>query len=405
MEPASPDRPARRRWAAITLLPLTALLGGCDWIVLNPAGDVARQQADLVVISTWLMLLIIVPVMGLTIFFAWKYRAANTEAQYEPEWSHSTQLELVIWSAPLLIIIALGALTWVATHMLDPYRTINRIGHARPVPATAQPLDVQVVALNWKWLFIYPQQGIATVNELVVPTDRPLRFRITSSAVMNSFYAPALAGQIYAMPGMETKLHAVLNQPGRFEGFSANYSGAGFSHMRFAMRGTDEAGFDRWAAAVRKGAASLDRTAYLTLEKPSEKEPIRHYASVMPDLFDAVVNLCVRPGKMCMSQMMALDARGGMGNAGRWNLAALSYDKFGREEVNAVTPGGLTQADQVFIKAYCTNNRPMSAAGMETQAPADTSILQGAGLPIPGSPGAAPPGLSVPAPTTEPTAF
>jgi cytochrome o ubiquinol oxidase subunit 2 len=360
------------------------LVSGCNWVVLNPSGDVARQQADLVVIATILMLVIILPVMALTAWFAWKYRAANTQAVYDPDWNHSTQLELVIWSAPLLIIIALGAVTWVGTHLLDPYRTIGRIDAARSVPADAKPLEVQVVALNWKWLFIYPEQKIATVNELVIPTDRPLRFRITSSAVMNSFYVPALAGQIYAMPGMETKLHAVLNRTGLSEGFSANYSGAGFSHMRFAVRGVDEAAFERWAGSVRKGQGNLDRATYLALERPSEKEPVRRYASVTPDLFDAVVNLCVRPGKMCMSQMMALDARGGMGNAGRWNLAALSYDKFGREEVNTLIPGQsnglLSEADQIFIKAYCADNSPNTAPSKEVLAPASRATLRGAGL-------------------------
>ena len=386
------------------------LLSGCNTIVLHPAGDVARQQADLVVISTVLMLLVIVPVMALTVWFAWKYRAANTEATYEPDWNHSTKLELVIWSAPLLIIIALGAVTWVGTHMLDPYRTIGRIKPGQALPAKAAPLDVQVVALNWKWLFIYPAQGIATVNELVVPTDRPLRLRITSSAVMNSFYAPALAGQIYAMPGMETKLHAVLNREGAFEGFSANYSGAGFSNMRFALRGVSPAGFESWAKGVRAGGAgTLDRAAYLALEKPSEKEPVRRYASVAPDLFDAVVNLCVRPGKMCMSQMMALDARGGMGSAGRWNLAALSYDKFGHEDVRAVIPGPgaglLTAADQVFIKAYCADNRPMMARAREVAAPASSAPLRGAGLRWPDeadAPSPAPLRLAASAATTFP---
>lgn len=385
MRSKSPSRSRLPPLAGLSLLPL---LGGCNWVVLDPAGDVARQQADLVVVSTWLMLLIIVPVMALTVFFAWKYRAAGDAPDYDPEWSHSTQLELVIWSAPLLIIIALGAVTWVGTHLLDPYRTIGRIDHTRAIPKHVKPLEVQVVALNWKWLFIYPEQRIATVNELVLPTDRPLRFRISSSSVMNSFYAPALAGQIYAMPGMETKLHAVLNKPGIFEGFSANYSGAGFSNMRFGLHGVDEAGFERWAADVRKGTDNLDRTAYLSLEKPSEKEPVRRFAKVMPDLFDAVVNLCVRPGKMCMSQMMALDARGGMGNAGRWNLAALSYDKFGREEVSTVIPGDnsglLTASDQLFIKAFCADNRPTMARAMDVLAPASMSTLRGAGISRPG---------------------
>ncbi|MDK2757981.1 MAG: ubiquinol oxidase subunit II, partial [Blastomonas fulva] len=179
--------------AALSLLPL---LGGCGMVVLDPAGDVAQQQGDLVVISTLLMLIIIVPVMALTGWFAWKYRAANTAATYKPDWDHSTQLELLIWAVPLLIIICLGAVTWVGTHLLDPYRPLARTAPGQPVGADVKPLEVQVVALHWKWLFIYPEQGIATVNELAVPEGRPLKFRISSSSVMNSFYVPAMAGQI-----------------------------------------------------------------------------------------------------------------------------------------------------------------------------------------------------------------
>ncbi|RYH06500.1 MAG: ubiquinol oxidase subunit II, partial [Alphaproteobacteria bacterium] len=300
------------------LLPLAVLpvLTGCDLVVLNPAGDVAQQQGDLVVISTLLMLIIIVPVMALTVFFAWRYRAANREARYEPEWDHSTQLELVIWAAPLLIIICLGALTWVGTHMLDPYRALARTAPGKPVAPQVQPLEIQVVALDWKWLFIYPEQGLATVNELALPMNRPVRFRISASSVMNSFYVPALAGQIYAMPGMETKLHAVLNRPGLYDGFSANYSGAGFSRMRFKVKGLDDASFAAWIAHARTGPGQLDRAAYLALERPSENEPARHFAGVEQGLFDAVVNMCVEPGKMCMRDMMAVDAKGGMGLAG-----------------------------------------------------------------------------------------
>ena len=370
----------RNRLRGALALPAFALLGGCDWVVMSPAGDVARQQADLILIATGLMLLIILPVMAATVWFAWHYRAANTQARYEPEWNHSTKLELMIWSAPLLIIIALGAVTWVGTHLLDPYRSIGRLDHARAVPKDARPLDVQVVALDWKWLFIYPEQQIATVNELVIPTDRPLRFRITASSVMNSFYAPALAGQIYAMPGMETKLHAVLNREGDFGGFSANYSGAGFSHMRFAMRGLSAQGFAAWAAGVKaRQSAPLDRASYLVLERPSEHEPVRHFASVAPDLFDAVVNMCVRPGKMCMSQMMALDAKGGTGKAGNWNLAALTYDKYGRESVSATTSAKLVAANDAFVKAYCENT-PSPVMARDVRAPGSLAPLRGAGL-------------------------
>ena len=296
------------------LLPLAALsLTGCSTVVMNPSGDIAVQQAHLIVVSTLLMLLIIVPVIVLTLLFAWRYRQSNTQAEYQPDWDHSTTLELLIWGAPLLIIIALGLLTWISTHTLDPYRPLQRLDAEREIPATTKVLNVEVVALDWKWLFIYPDLGIATVNELAAPVDTPIRFKITASTVMNSFYIPALAGQIYAMPGMETKLHAVINKPGTFDGFSANYSGAGFSGMRFKFLGMNAQDFSQWVEKTKAGTDTLSRDIYLHLQQPSAKEPVHRYASVAPALFDAVVNRCVEPGKMCMSQMMAVDARGGMG--------------------------------------------------------------------------------------------
>ena len=291
-----------------------ALLAGCNTVVLNPSGDIAAQQGNLVVISTALMLLIIVPVIALTILFAWRYRKNNIEARYEPDWDHSTKLELVIWGAPLLIIIALGLLTWISTHTLDPYRPLARIDAERPLPADHKPLIVEVVALDWKWLFIYPEQGIATVNELATPVDVPVRFKITASTVMNSFYIPALAGQIYAMPGMETKLNAVLNEAGTYEGFSANYSGAGFSDMRFKYLGMKQADFDRWVQEVKTKGGALDRSGYLQLEKPSEREPVRHYGNVDSDLYHAIVNRCVTDGTACMDEMMAGDKHRAMGH-------------------------------------------------------------------------------------------
>jgi cytochrome o ubiquinol oxidase subunit 2 len=291
---------------ALGLLPI-ALLSGCNMVVMNASGDIARQQGQLVVVSTLLMLLIIVPVIILTLLFAWRYRQSNRTAKYEPDWDHSTQLELVIWGAPLLIIIALGLLTWISTHLLDPYRPLQRIDEARPIQAEVKPLEVQVVALDWKWLFIYPEQGIATVNELVTPIDVPVRFKITASTVMNSFYIPALAGQIYAMPGMETTLNAVMNKTGVYDGFSANYSGAGFSHMRFKYHGVSDADFEAWVAKTRAAGGELTRAAYLALEKPSVADSVRHYGTVAPALYKAVVNRCVAPGTVCMAQMMAAD--------------------------------------------------------------------------------------------------
>lgn len=284
------------------LLPVVLLLTGCHTVLMSPSGDVALQQRNLILTSLVLMLLIIVPVIVLTLLFAWRYRASHQRDDYDPDWNHSTMLELLIWSAPLLIIIALGALTWVSTHKLDPYQKLERISAGKPVPANVKPLEIDVVALDWKWLFIYPEQGIATINEVAAPVDRPIDFKITASNVMNSFFVPALAGQIYAMPGMQTTLHAVINKPGNFEGFSANYSGAGFSGMRFTFHGMTEAQFGQWIGEAKSGHA-LDRSAYLQLVQPSQNDPVSRFASVSPGLFDAIVNNCVVPGQTCMTDM------------------------------------------------------------------------------------------------------
>ena len=337
----------RKTW----LLPLLLLLAGCNTVVLNPAGDVARQQGDLIVVATLLMLIVIVPVIALTLFFAWRYRASNKQATYAPDWDHSVQLELVIWAVPLRIIIALGAITWISTHQLDPYRPLSRIDEHRPVPADVKPLEVQVVALDWKWLFIYPEQGVATVNELAAPVDRPIRFTITSSTVMNSFYVPELAGMIYTMPGMQTELNAVINKPGEFEGFSSNYSGAGFSHMRFAFHASDAAGFEAWVAKVRGAGATLDRPGYLALEKPSEKEPVHHYASVDAGLYDAILNRCVDPRRMCAHEMMAIDAAGGR-PARQSGLTSLAPRARGDIRGRPFVPAAVCNVDEVPKPAF-----------------------------------------------------
>lgn len=296
----------------LLIAPLLLLLNGCNLVVMHPSGDVAVQQRDLIIVSSILMLIIIIPVMALTVFFAWKYRQSNKDAEYEPDWHHSTRLEVIIWSAPLLIIIALGAITWVSTHALDPYRPLARLDEARPVTQEMKPLTVEVVSMNWKWLFIYPELGIATVNELAAPIDVPINFKITSSSIMNSFYIPALAGQIYSMAGMETKLHAVINKEGVYKGFSANYSGAGFSDMHFKFHGMKQADFDNWVAKVKSdGEGDLGRAQYLDLAKPTTAEPVHYYSHVDPELFNAVVNMCVDTSKMCMNEMMMIDAKGG----------------------------------------------------------------------------------------------
>ncbi|MBP0440607.1 ubiquinol oxidase subunit II [Tianweitania sediminis] len=368
-----------RRFTPFLLLPLFLLLSGCNWVVMSPSGDIAAQQRDLIIISTVLMLIIILPVMALTVLFAWRYRQSNKDAPYDPDWDHSTQLELVIWAVPLLIIICLGAVTWMGTHLLDPYRPLDRLAEGRPVEANTQPLDINVVALDWKWLFIYPEYAIASVNEVAAPVDRPIRFNITSSSVMNSFYVPALAGMIYAMPGMETKLHAVINNPGVYEGFSANYSGHGFSNMRFRFHGVDEAGFDEWIENARAEGGALQRQDYLELERPSEKEPVQYFATVDPLLFRAILNMCVDPGKMCMSEMAMIDRGGGAGLAGLSNLLPLTYDK-------NIRRGAVFGPKPTFVASICTVEEAL-AAGQPDPAQ-DRRVtggapLTGAGLPRP----------------------
>ena len=194
---------------------------------------------------------------------------------------------------------------------------------------------VEVVALDWKWLFIYPEYGIASLNEVAAPVDRPIMFKITGTTVMNSFFIPALAGQIYAMPGMETKLHAVMNQPGEYEGFSANYSGAGFSDMRFKFHGLAEADFDKWVATVKGSPQALSREAFIELDKPSERVPVQHYGTVSANLYDRILNRCVDSAQMCTSQVMAIDA-GGVGSTAQFKVAALERRPY--VEALACTP-------------------------------------------------------------------
>jgi cytochrome o ubiquinol oxidase subunit 2 len=291
---------------------LTAGLAGCSKaVVLNPAGDIAAQQGQLVITATLLMLIIIVPVIILTLLFAWKYRQGNTEAEYDPDWHHSTTLELIIWTVPLLIIIALGALTWISTHKLDPYRPLDRIDAQRALAPDVKPLEVQVVAMDWKWLFLYPEQGIATVNELAAPVDRPILFKLTATSTMNAFYVPDLAGMIYAMPGMQTELNAVINKEGVYKGMSSHYSGAGFSGMTFKFHGLSNEGFAQWVDKAKAEGKQLDSATYLNLLKPSERDPVQRFSSVQTDLYDKVLNRCVEEGKMCMHHVMAIDAAGG----------------------------------------------------------------------------------------------
>ena len=274
------------------LLPLfgTLLLGGCNWTLLDPVGQGGVEERNLIITATLLMLLVVVPVILMTIIFAWKYRASNKNATYAPKWSHSTKIEVVIWTVPILIIIALGVITYKSTHALDPYR---------PIQSDVKPVTIEVVAMDWKWLFIYPDQGIATVNKIVFPANTPVNFRITSDTVMNSFFIPGLGGQIYAMAGMTTKLHLIANKNAELDGISANYSGAGFTGMKFKAIATSQADFDAWVSEVKASPKQLDTAEYEALTKPSQNNPVELYSSVKPTLFQTIIDKYegMKPGK------------------------------------------------------------------------------------------------------------
>ncbi|WP_434212144.1 ubiquinol oxidase subunit II [[Pseudomonas] boreopolis] len=268
------------------LLPsLLLLLTGCNSAILNPKGQVGQDEKTLLITAVVLMLLVVVPVIVMTIAFAWKYRASNTKARYEPNWSHSTAIEVVVWSIPCLIILVLAVLTWRSSHALDPYK---------PLQSDVKPITIEAVAMDWKWLFIYPEQGIATVNEIAFPVDTPINFKITSDTVMNSFFIPHLGTQIYAMAGMETKLHLIANEPGDFPGISANYSGHGFSKMNFVARATpDQAGFDAWVAKVKAAPQSLQAAEYQALaanRNDKSDYPVTYYSSVQDGMFKSLID-------------------------------------------------------------------------------------------------------------------
>lgn len=260
---------------------LVLLLSGCSNLdILNPKGSVGLAERELIATSTWAMLIVVVPVIALTLLFAWRYRASNKSADYQPGWTHSTAVEIAIWTIPTLIILFLAVLTWRTTHELDPYK---------PLESQVKPINVEVVALDWKWLFIYPDLGIASVNQLAIPVGTPVNFTITSDTVMNSFFIPQLGGQIYAMAGMQTRLHLIADEAGNFAGQSANFSGKGFSDMKFRTLATSPEEFNAWVAKVRASSDNLSMDRYHAVSAPSEKDPVRYFSSVDPKLFYNII--------------------------------------------------------------------------------------------------------------------
>jgi len=252
--------------------------------VLDPQGPIASAERLLLINSTAIMLVVVIPVILVTLAFAWWYRSSNTRAKQSMDESYEGRVEFVVWSIPALTVILLGGVIWIGSYQLDP---------RAPIQGKSDPLRVDVVAFDWKWLFIYPDQGIAAINQLVIPAGTPIEFRLTSATVMNSFFVPQLGSQIYTMGGMTTHLSLLADQPGEYRGFSANFSGDGFSQMRFIVKSVTTGDFSAWVEQVRGAGPALDDAAYAELAKPSKAVPPTTYRSVDAKLFERILERTV----------------------------------------------------------------------------------------------------------------
>jgi cytochrome o ubiquinol oxidase subunit 2 len=263
-----------------------ATLAGCSEGVLDPKGPVAAAERLILFNSLGIMLAIVIPTILATLAVAFWFRASNGRARYLPDFEYSGRLEMLVWSIPAMTVLLVGGVAWVGSHDLDP---------RKPLASMVKPVSVQVVSLDWKWLFIYPEQGIASVNRLAIPAGTPVSFELTSSGVMNSFFVPQLGGQIYTMTGMVTRLHLQADHPGTYPGLSAQYSGDGFSDMRFAVDAVPAEKFAQWVDAARSTGPVLDAQAYADLAKPSKAVAPFTYHAVAPNLFNDILSAGMQP--------------------------------------------------------------------------------------------------------------
>jgi cytochrome o ubiquinol oxidase subunit 2 len=263
--------------AVLPLAPCSALG------VTQPGGPIAAAERLILIDATAIMLVVVVPVIVLTCAFAWRYRASNTDAAYRPDWAYSGQIELVVWSIPAMVVILLSGVGWIGSHELDP---------ARPLDSPVAPLRIEAVSLDWKWLFIYPDQRVASVNELTVPVGTPLEFTLTSATVMNAFFIPQLGSQIYAMPGMADRLNLLADRPGDYVGFSSHFSGDGFADMRFVVHAVPAKDYRAWLGQVRGAGDPLGASAYAALARAGTVQPTT-YREADPDLFGRIVGRTV----------------------------------------------------------------------------------------------------------------
>ncbi|MCB1067101.1 MAG: ubiquinol oxidase subunit II [Simkania sp.] len=256
--------------------------------MMEPKGLIAMKERDLIYTSAILMLLVVIPVIVITIVFAWKYREQNERAKHAPDWEHNNIAECCWWGVPVVIVAILAVITFRTCFELDPYK---------PLEHEKNPIEIQVVALDWKWLFIYPEYGIASVNFFQIPEKTPIKFAITSDAPMNSFWIPALGSQIYAMPAMRTELNLIANEVGSFRGASSNISGKGFAGMYFTVKSSTDEEFERWVSSVKQSSKTLGWDEYNKLAEPSEYHPAASYVLTQPDLFDQIMNKYYPPQK------------------------------------------------------------------------------------------------------------
>jgi len=262
-------------------------LTACRPAVLDPQGSVGQAEKMILIDSVAIMLAIIIPTIVATFLFAWWYRASNKKARYLPDWAYSGRIELVVWGIPALVVMLLGGVTWIGSHDLDP---------AKPLPSNSPPLEVQVVSLDWKWLFIYPNQRVASVNRLVIPAGAPVHFLLTSASVMNAFFVPQLGSMIYAMNGMTTELNLQADTLGTFHGLSSHFSGDGFSNMHFEALAVSDDKFGEWIDAARKGGPILNAESYAELSQQNVPPRPLTYRAVEGDIFQQIVSQKLPPG-------------------------------------------------------------------------------------------------------------
>ncbi len=279
---------------AVVLIGVTTL-GGCNEGVLDPKGPIAVAERQILFNSLGIMLAIVIPTILATFGVAYWFRSSNERARYQPEFKYSGRLEVLVWAIPAMTVLLVGGVAWVGAHDLDPRKAIS---------TAAKPVAVQVVSLDWKWLFIYPEQGIASVNHLVVPAGTPISFDLTSSGVMNSFFVPQLGSQIYTMSGMVTHLQLQADHPGSYRGLSAQFSGDGFADMRFVVDAMPAQQFEQWVASTRGNGPTLDPQSYADLAKPSEAVAPFTYGALSPDLFNSIMSSAMADDPLCTTRSL-----------------------------------------------------------------------------------------------------